>query len=194
MRAGRAERKRDTLDALFSDPRGEPLLERLSRAPVLVHLPGGDGAPEVWLVHAGLHPDWNDLDRIAATVNEPAGDDARLEHPDVSFATRVRCCTPDGKSCRHSKGPEGCPPPSRAWDEFYRGHVRVVHGHWAWRGAYRGRRTLGLDSGCVYGGALTGWCQQEERIVQIPSRQTGGPPKDFDARRLPERSSEPRIR
>ena len=187
VRAGLARRKKDTLDALFGDPRGEELLARLAREPVLVHLDGRDGAPEAWLVHAGLHPGWTDLDEVASRVNGPADDPARLEHPDVNYATRVRCCTAEGESCRHSGPPQTCPPPARPWDEFYRGTSLVVHGHWAVRGAYRGRRTMGLDSGCVYGGKLTGWCQEEERLVQVPSRDSGGPIRDFDARRLPER-------
>jgi bis(5'-nucleosyl)-tetraphosphatase (symmetrical) len=47
----------------------------------------------------------------------------------------------------------------------------VVHGHWAARGYYRGDTTMGLDSGCVYGGSLTAWCQEEDRIVQVPSQE-----------------------
>jgi bis(5'-nucleosyl)-tetraphosphatase (symmetrical) len=43
------------------------------------------------------------------------------------------------------------------------------------RGYYRGARTMGLDSGCVYGGGLTAWCQDEDRIVRIPSRAPAGP-------------------
>jgi bis(5'-nucleosyl)-tetraphosphatase (symmetrical) len=26
---------------------------------------------------------------------------------------------------------------------------------------------MGLDSGCVYGGQLTAWCQEEDRVVQV---------------------------
>jgi bis(5'-nucleosyl)-tetraphosphatase (symmetrical) len=52
---------------------------------------------------------------------------------------------------------------------FYRGESLVVHGHWAMRGYYRDVRTMGLDSGCVYGGSLTAWCQDDDRIVQIPA-------------------------
>ena len=58
----------------------------------------------------------------------------------------------------------------RPWDEFYRGETLVVHGHWAQRGYYRGERTMGLDSGCVYGGPLTAWCQDEDRVVQVPGQ------------------------
>jgi bis(5'-nucleosyl)-tetraphosphatase (symmetrical) len=63
--------------------------------------------------------------------------------------------------------PEVCKGSYRPWDAFYRGDDLVVHGHWARRGHYRGERTLGLDSGCVYGGPLTAWCLEEDRIVSI---------------------------
>jgi hypothetical protein len=39
---------------------------------------------------------------------------------------------------------------------------------------------MGLDSGCVYGGALTAWCQEEDRIVEVPSRESGHGPLRFD--------------
>lgn len=54
-------------------------------------------------------------------------------------------------------------------DDLYSGDAFIVHGHWARRGYYRGAHTMGLDSGCVYGGPLTAWCQDEDRIVQVPS-------------------------
>ena len=92
-----------------------------------------------------------------------------MTRADVSFATRVRCCTPEGERCRETGPPEECLVPYRPWDEFYTGDLLVVHGHWARRGHYRGERTLGLDSGCVYGGALTAWCHEEDRIVQVPA-------------------------
>jgi bis(5'-nucleosyl)-tetraphosphatase (symmetrical) len=66
--------------------------------------------------------------------------------------------------------PQDCEAPYRPWDDLYRGDTLVVHGHWARRGHYRGARTIGLDSGCVYGGKLTAWCQDEDRIVQVAGR------------------------
>ncbi|MFY0534815.1 hypothetical protein [Nannocystis pusilla] len=88
--------------------------------------------------------------------------------------TRVRCCTASGERSKFDRKAEDCPPPYRPWDEFYRGEPMVIHGHWAWRGHYRGPKTMGLDSGCVYGGPLTAWCQDEDRVEQVQSRGGDG--------------------
>jgi len=167
----RAPRRADTLDALFRATDADELLGRLREQPVLVHLPGDEYVRPVWIVHAGLDPRWSDLEEVARRINDVPHDDDWLESPEVAFATRVRCCTADGDRCDHSGRPEDCPPPFEAWDRFYEGRTLVVHGHWACRGYYRGERTMGLDSGCVYGGKLTAWCQEEDRIVQVPSRR-----------------------
>ncbi|NIM61213.1 MAG: diadenosine tetraphosphatase [Acidobacteria bacterium] len=167
--SGAWKRKRDTLDDLFAAADREALLETLRGLPLLVRLeaPAG-GAAEVWVVHAGLLPGWTDLDRLAASLDGPAHDDAWLQSDTVSAATRVRCCTPDGELSRETGPPGSCTDPYRPWDDYYQGDALVVHGHWARRGYYRGPRTMGLDSGCVYGGPLTAWCQEEDRIVQVP--------------------------
>ncbi len=163
-------RSEDTLQSLFRAPDADELLERLREQPLLVRLQGRD-VPDAWIVHAGLDPRWQDLDEIAARNGAVPHDDAWLESEDVSCATRLRCCTAAGRRSGHAGAPEDCPPPFRPWDEFYRGETLVIHGHWARRGYYRGARTMGLDSGCVYGGALTAWCQEEDRVVQVPARR-----------------------
>lgn len=167
--SGRWPRKRDTLDALFAAPDADDLLARLRAMPALVHLPARGLGPEAWLVHAGLHPQWRALNSVAAAIDAHAHDDDWLVRDDVSFATRVRCCTVDGTRSKFDRAPADCPPPYRPWDAFYDGEARVVHGHWAWRGHYRSGAVIGLDSGCVYGGSLTAWCQDEDRIVAVPA-------------------------
>lgn len=168
--SGTRPRKLPTLKALFAAPDAEDLVGQLRQLPILVHLPPVGDGPDVWAVHAGLHPSWTDLPAVATRINDSPHDDDWLRGGDVVFATNVRCCTADGRRLEHTGQPDGCPPPSRPWDVFYRGESLVVHGHWAMRGYYRGERTMGLDSGCVYGGSLTAWCQDEDRIVQIPRR------------------------
>ena len=168
-------RHEDTLDVLYSAEDGAELLAILRARPVLVKLPAdGSKAGDVWIVHAGLHPGWGDLDATASRINAGERDDRWLESDDVAFATRARCCTRSGTMHRQSGPPDSCPEPYRPWDSFYRGNELVVHGHWARRGYYRGERTMGLDSGCVYGGRLTAWCHDEDRIVQVPSCSRGG--------------------
>ncbi len=106
------------------------------------------------VVHAGLHPHW---------------DDARLRHlsdADVNYAVNVRYCDADG-----NRPPSDWPPPPlpfRPWDEFCRLSRRVVFGHWARRGLDRTRQVIALDSGCVYGGPLSAWIAEEDRVVQVP--------------------------
>ena len=178
--SGRRKRKRDTLDALFAAPDRDELLGRIRALPVLAFLPGSNGALSVWVVHAGIDPRWRDLHEAEEQIHAGPHDDDWLQSADVTFATCVRCCTAQGERCRHSGPPDGCPEPFGPWDRFYGGKSLVVHGHWARRGYYRGERTLGLDSGCVYGGELTGWCQEEDRIVQVPSRAAGSGPARVD--------------
>jgi len=168
VRSGRRPmKKEDTLDKLFDAPESEELLNLLRELPALVHLPGAGGARDAWIVHAGLDPQWIDLPEVAARIDGKAHDDDWLESAEVACATRMRCCTEEGKRSKFTGPPGECPQPFRPWDEYYHGEAVVVHGHWATRGYYRKGNVIGLDSGCVYGGALTAWCQNEDRIVQV---------------------------
>jgi hypothetical protein len=47
----------------------------------------------------------------------------------------------------------------------------VVFGHWAKRGLVDLPGFKGLDTGCVYGGKLTGWCPEEDRFLQVPAKR-----------------------
>jgi len=167
--SGTKKKRRHTLDALFEAPDAGDLMESLRRLPVLVRLPSAGRGPDAWLVHAGLRPRWTDLPRVASRVNAGSHDDEWLLGDDVTFATNVRCCTPQGEMSDHTGPPDECPEPYRPWDDLWQGIGFVVHGHWAARGHYRDAKSMGLDSGCVYGRALTAWCQDEDRIVSVPA-------------------------
>jgi bis(5'-nucleosyl)-tetraphosphatase (symmetrical) len=124
---------------------------------------------DLCLVHAAIHPAWRDLPaRAAAFPVQPASDPT---DPDVRFAITARCCTRSGAPARYTGPAGGCPDGTRPWDDFYRGGHTVIHGHWAARGHYRNGNVLGLDSGCAYGGGLTAWCAEEDRIEWVPSRR-----------------------
>lgn len=71
---------------------------------------------------------------------------------------------------RWPEGDEG----SRAlfWWEQRRGPPLVIYGHDARRGLQDWRpHTLGLDSGCVYGGFLTGYLLEEDSLYVEPARR-----------------------
>ncbi|MEE9384299.1 MAG: metallophosphoesterase [Nannocystaceae bacterium] len=172
VHAGRWPRKRDTLSELFASDQADTWFAVVGRFPALQHLPNDrEGQSSAWLVHAGIHPAWTDLHATAKRINEAKRDVRWFESDEVRFATRVRGCTREGERSRFSGPPEAIDAPYRPWDEFYRGVDTIVHGHWASRGYHRTQRVIGLDSGCVYGGRLTAWCQDEDRIVSVASRQ-----------------------
>ncbi|MBN2799398.1 MAG: serine/threonine protein phosphatase [Deltaproteobacteria bacterium] len=97
------------------------------------------------LVHGGLHP----------------SGDLALTPRKVAIGVR-----------RWPPGDEHAP----FWHDLYRGGRAVVFGHDAvgglvWRQREGRPHVIGLDSGCVYGGALTGLIVEEECLVQVAARR-----------------------
>lgn len=123
--------------------------------------------PDVLLVHAGLDPRWNDPVAVLAGV------DPLERNPAAEFATEVRYCTAGGARPPEDDPPPG--PPFRPWFEFYpppsAPRRTVVFGHWSARGLVRKPLLRGLDTGCVWGGKLSAWIAEEDRLVQVPARR-----------------------
>lgn len=57
------------------------------------------------------------------------------------------------------------------WYDFYRGDKLVIHGHWADKGLNIRDKTIGLDSGCVYGGHLSGFFLEDKKLVQVKAKR-----------------------
>jgi bis(5'-nucleosyl)-tetraphosphatase (symmetrical) len=163
--AGRASvHAEDRLAAVLAAPDRDELLAWLGAQRVM------RVENEVVVVHAGLHPSWTDIDGIAAQLNAAIFDHVH-HHRDrgIRFATEVRYCDAQGRRPPQDDPPPG--PPFAPWDRFYRGERTVVFGHWARRGLVVAPRLRGLDTGCVYGGALTAWIAGEDRLVHsLPGR------------------------
>jgi diadenosine tetraphosphatase ApaH/serine/threonine PP2A family protein phosphatase len=77
----------------------------------------------------------------------------------VNALTRMRVCTADGRIDVKMKGPpDEARLPYRPWFEHEARKtrdVRVIFGHWSALGLVQAHGVLGLDTGCVWGGALT---------------------------------------
>jgi predicted phosphodiesterase len=57
------------------------------------------------------------------------------------------------------------------WYEVYKDPRLVVYGHWAKPEPVVRRNSIGLDTGCVYGGSLTALVLPERRLVSVPARR-----------------------
>jgi bis(5'-nucleosyl)-tetraphosphatase (symmetrical) len=171
-------RRSDTLDAVLAAPDRDALIEWLQLQP-LAHLEGSD-----LMVHAGIVPQWTAARTLALATevatalrrdprglfehmygDEPDRWDERLAAAErlrfiINVLTRLRLCTADGRVDIGIKGPPPPPPsPLRPWFEHplrASRDVRVIFGHWSALGLVERPGVLGLDSGCVWGGSLTG--------------------------------------
>jgi bis(5'-nucleosyl)-tetraphosphatase (symmetrical) len=86
----------------------------------------------------------------------------------VNAMTRMRFCTPDGTMEFHSNGVE---PPAgyQPWYDGRQDEKPVLFGHWSALGLKLTERIAGLDSGCVWGGALTALRLEDRWLVQVSS-------------------------
>jgi bis(5'-nucleosyl)-tetraphosphatase (symmetrical) len=175
----RKAKEGDTLDDILEAPDRDQLLEWLLGRPLAVYdEPRGD-----FLVHAGLVPDWTP--RVAAKLareveavlrqdartlfdgmygNKPERWNDNLRGMDrlrfvINAFTRMRFCTADGAIDLKMKAAPGEQPEDLfPWFDApgrKSSGVRVICGHWSTLGYRRRADLLALDTGCIWGGALT---------------------------------------
>jgi hypothetical protein len=122
---------------------------------------------EEWLAWIGSWPYWLDLGDILMVHAglqpgnpDPAGADPRV-------LTNIRTWDGRGENLNRPGDPPwfACVEPDRI----------VVFGHWAQRGLVDLPGFKGLDTGCVYGGKLTGWCPEEDRFLQVDAFKAYAP-------------------
>lgn len=174
----RAPRPQDTVSGLLAASDAEALLDWLRRRPLLVERDG------MILCHAGIYPSWTlDFARARAREVEAAlrderytellrrmyGDEPRRWRDDlkgwerlrfiINAFTRMRFVSADGALDFEHAGPPGTQGAGLApWFEF---ESRAplpgtpVCGHWAALGVHHGDGVVALDTGCVWGNALT---------------------------------------
>lgn len=63
-----------------------------------------------------------------------------------------------------------------AWFEVYEGDKIILFGHWPSAKPRLGPRTIGLDTGCVYGNCLSGYILETDELIQVPARRVYDPP------------------
>lgn len=61
------------------------------------------------------------------------------------------------------------------WYDEYEGEKVVLFGHWPAPEPRRGKRAIGLDTGCVYGKNLTAYIIETDEFKTVPARETYDP-------------------
>jgi bis(5'-nucleosyl)-tetraphosphatase (symmetrical) len=180
------KRKDDSFDDVLGAPDARELVDWL-RARPMMHAEGN------WaMVHAGLLPQWN-IPFALSLANEVesalraanyrdflanmyGSEPTRWEHSlsgwdrlrvIVNAMTRMRYCTPGGEMEFQSSG-KTAPVGYRAWYEGRQDEKVVVFGHWSARGLILADQVAGLDTGCVWGGALTALRLEDRWLTQVP--------------------------
>jgi bis(5'-nucleosyl)-tetraphosphatase (symmetrical) len=173
-------RKDDTLKEILKADASEELLSWLRHRPLLHH----DASLDIYMLHAGLPPQWTieQARQCAAEVqamlqgerfekyfenmygNKPVRWKPTLKGWDrlrfiTNCFTRLRYVDRDGRLCLGAKGPIGSQPDHCIpWFQHPARQTQAatcVFGHWSTLGFYRGNGVIALDSGCLWGGALT---------------------------------------
>jgi calcineurin-like phosphoesterase family protein len=62
-----------------------------------------------------------------------------------------------------------------AWYEAYDGEKVVLFGHWPAPEPRRGKKAIGLDTGCVYGGRLSAYIVETGELQSVPARRRYDP-------------------
>ncbi|MFZ9709384.1 MAG: symmetrical bis(5'-nucleosyl)-tetraphosphatase [Steroidobacteraceae bacterium] len=199
----RALRRGDTLAPILAAPDREPLLEWLLTRPLAVGHTNAQGETDL-MVHAGLLPQWGtgEVLQLASEVGRALQTDPRSvldtmygDEPDrwspalsgadrqrviINALTRLRYCRLDGRMDLTPKGAPGSQPADRLpWFDLparRTSHTRVIIGHWSTLGLLRREHLLALDTGCVWGGALTAVSLDDpERLWQQPAARSRSP-------------------
>jgi bis(5'-nucleosyl)-tetraphosphatase (symmetrical) len=96
-----------------------------------------------------------------------------------NILTRLRFCDSNGKILSSASGPPGSQPASyKPWFKHKNRRTRditIVFGHWAALGLRVKKRTVCLDTGCVWGGRLSALRLEDRQLFQVPGKYHRNP-------------------
>ena len=181
----------DTLDDILAAPDRDELLDWLRRQRMIY-------AEGDWvLVHAGLLPQWTVAQAVHLGAEVEAAlraDNYRdfLQHlygnqPDhwedaftgierlrviTNAMTRLRVCSAQGvMEFNHKGAPDARPKGTLPWYDVpgrKSAEANIVFGHWSALGLNVGSRHVALDTGCLWGGALSALRLEDRQVFQVP--------------------------
>ena len=198
----RAPHRNDTMDGVLLAPDSAAMIDWLRRQRMAIHAHG------LLMVHGGVLPQWDLAQTLALATevetalrgpglveflaqmygNQPAQWDDALAGTDrlrviVNALTRLRFCTPEGEmNLMASGGLRDAPPGTLPWFDVpgrKTAGVTIAFGHWSTLGYLRRPDIIGLDTGCVWGGALSalrlGASDADHELIQVKCEQAQQP-------------------
>lgn len=149
----KAEKERSVRDLEYMDSLGSKLeifAEYIRRWPLFLEM------DDLILVHAGLEPLNSELRQFQSELKNLADMSPRI-------LMQIRTWDDEGIDLKKKSNP--------AWFECVEVAKTIIFGHWSERGLVDLPRFKGLDTGCVYGGKLTGYCPEENRFIQVKAKR-----------------------
>ncbi len=184
----------DTLQDVLNEPDARELVDWLRHRPLAIAI------DETLIVHAGALPAWSSRDVVAyaheieSALRAPTyraflatlfGNDPTTWHPElvgvprarviVNALARLRFCTVFSEiEFKEKRDAMFAPDPFKPWCQISArrsGDAHIVAGHWSSEGLRLHPNVSLLDSGCLWGGALTAMRLEDRAIFQVPSQQ-----------------------
>ncbi len=191
--AGEPHRRDTITDILLADDRQE-LIDWLRCQPLLITMPG------FVLVHAGIAPQWDlkTAKALAKEVHQELSGDHWREYLQGMYGndlfkpkakgvhrmrsilngfTRMRFVDKDGRLDFDAKGSLGTAPEGLiAWFDYPRKVKRTIcFGHWSTLGLLLRPDTIAIDTGCLWGGALTAIRLSDRKVIEVRCPQWAAP-------------------
>ena len=192
----RPTHRNDTLQAIIEAPDREELFTWLRHRPMALSLMHDTHL----LVHAGIFSSWTyrqtlqlaqeieaqlQSDHWLRLIKTMYGNTPKIWRNDlqgdersrciINGLTRMRFCHSDGAMDFDLKeGAENAPAHLTPWFALPQRQTAdhtVIFGHWSTLGLLLKDNLIGVDTGCVWGGALTAIRLEDRRILQVKSPQ-----------------------
>lgn len=119
--------------------------------------------------------DWLFLESLPLTISLPEYNaivvhggflpDQPIRQQSEEVVTRIQVIDSEGHPAKRSEAPTGKP-----WADFWTGPEFVLYGHTPRRTVFRRPFSIGLDTGCVYGGRLTAFIYPQKVLCQVRAK------------------------
>ena len=185
--------KNDSIEQILSSPNCDEIIRWLRTLPLIYYSHDFNIA----MVHAGIYPKWNLNEALAygdkmhkliesnnwvhvlsnMYGNDPANqEDIKSDEDNYRFIlnvfTRMRYCSQEGELDLIINSPPGTQPAHLVpWYELSginKASYRLFFGHWASLGIHTYKNVTCMDSGCVWGRSLTGFCIETSQFYSVP--------------------------